>query len=204
MLPTGQGCSRQRTCHSDASGMLAVPSLSVRPWNCNITGEDRCSLASAHSYVVFRPGGGAVPDQGPTRCWHRTPSGHAPAHALTTTTGWVTLATPAACSPLPRRLRQLGHEAGGSATPASRCPRPEPFGPCWVRGMPKLVGEGHGSMLFASRQENQYSVPQAIAASRGRTKRSAQRRRVRLPPHRRSGIPPDPRGQEARAYPGPA
>jgi hypothetical protein len=45
---------------------------------------------------------------GPTRCWHRMPSGHARAPLLTTTTGLATLATPAAASPAacspPRRV----------------------------------------------------------------------------------------------------
>jgi len=79
--------------------------------------EDRCSVGYVRSCVVFGPDGVAL-DQGPTRCWHRMPSGHARAPLLTTTTGLATLATvaasPAACSP----LRRVGREALAGPTPA--------------------------------------------------------------------------------------
>ena len=79
--------------------------------------EDRCSVGSVRSCVVFGPDGVAL-DQGPTRCWHRMPSEHARAPLLTTTTGLATLATvaasPAACSP----LRRVGREALAGPTPA--------------------------------------------------------------------------------------
>jgi hypothetical protein len=69
------------------------------------------------SCVVFGPDGVAL-DQGPTRCWHRMPSGHARAPLLTTTTGLATLATvaasPAACSP----LRRVGRGALAGPTSA--------------------------------------------------------------------------------------
>jgi hypothetical protein len=80
--------------------------------------EDRCSVGSVRWCVGFGPGGVAL-DQGPTRCWHRMPSGHARAPLLSTTTGLATLARSAAASRAAcSRLRRVGRRALAGLTPA--------------------------------------------------------------------------------------
>jgi hypothetical protein len=114
-VPAGNAlaCRIRRTCLTSPAGCdaghrrIALRGMARVPRSIGTHHdgrEDRCSLGSVHSYAAFGPGGVAL-DQGPTRCCPRTPSGHARAPLLTTTTRSATLATAAACSPC-RRVRR--------------------------------------------------------------------------------------------------